>query len=389
MEQLTFRDEYRRLLEKEHDVFIYARSDHYAIGDSNWDDKQVTWGRRLPFVGKTAFDLRQFRQWLRANSIEVVIFNEQHWWPPVLLCNEMGIKTGAYIDYYTEETVPLFAAYDFLVCHTRRHYSVFDWHPQCLYLPWGTELNLFKPRSFDPVEPGKTVFFHSSGMSPQRKGTDLVIEAFDTLPETTHLVIHSQRPILDGLPECAKKIEELRSCGRLILHECSVPAPGLYHLGDVYVYPTRLEGIGLTMVEALSCGLPVITTDCPPMNEFVTPGNNGSLVAVDRLVARADGYYWPQSLVNVTSLRQQMMSYVGDDSALAISKRRARAYAEQFLDWHKNAAELPEFTGSVLKQPVGCSKSAGEAARRFETKEQPYPKSTPSCSMVWLWPIAR
>ena len=33
-------------------------------------------------------------------------------------------------------------------------------------------------------------------------------------------------------------------------------------MGDVFVYPSRLEGIGLCVPEALACGLPVITTDC-------------------------------------------------------------------------------------------------------------------------------
>jgi len=38
--------------------------------------------------------------------------------------------------------------------------------------------------------------------------------------------------------------------------------------------------------EALACGLPVITTDNAPMNEFVQDGVNGKLVKVKRFQKR-------------------------------------------------------------------------------------------------------
>jgi len=57
----------------------------------------------------------------------------------------------------------------------------------------------------------------------------------------------------------------------------------LYYLGDVYVYPTTLDGLGLTVYEALASGLPVIATDVAPMNEIITE-DNGKLVKVSSLV---------------------------------------------------------------------------------------------------------
>ena len=67
---------------------------------------------------------------------------------------------------------------------------------------------------------------------------------------------------------------------RIEFIEKTVSAPGLYFRGDVYLYPTRLEGIGLTICEALASGLPVITTNDAPMNEFVIDGETGYLVDV-------------------------------------------------------------------------------------------------------------
>jgi glycosyltransferase involved in cell wall biosynthesis len=41
------------------------------------------------------------------------------------------------------------------------------------------------------------------------------------------------------------------------------------HDADVALVPSRWEGFGLVAVEALSCGLPIIATDVPGLNEVV------------------------------------------------------------------------------------------------------------------------
>lgn len=334
--------QYADVLSPQHDIFIYERGgERPAANDPAWEDGyKVTWGKRSPLPYSMAIDKEDFLKWIRDNGIETVFFNEQQWWRPVLWCDEIGIKTGAYVDYYTEETVPFFAAYDFLICNTKRHAGVFDWHPQSYYVPWGTDLSLFTPKNEGPVKPGKAVFFHSCGMSPERKGTDLVITAFDRMSGPSKLVVHSQVDLKRAMPHLSATIERLTAEGRIELIEKTVPAPGCYHRGDIYVYPSRLDGIGLSIAEALASGLPVITTDNPPMNEFLGE-ESGLAVRVSRLWARADGYYWPQSLADVDSLKISMEKYASDIGRLPAFKMRARKFAEARLDWKKNAAALP------------------------------------------------
>lgn len=44
--------------------------------------------------------------------------------------------------------------------------------------------------------------------------------------------------------------------------------PGLYNLADVFVYPSLYEGFGLPVLEAMACGVPVITSNVSSMPEI-------------------------------------------------------------------------------------------------------------------------
>ncbi|MBK6328498.1 MAG: glycosyltransferase [Chloroflexi bacterium] len=171
----------------------------------------------------------------------------------------------------------------------------------------------------------------------------------DYLPNEARLFIHSQGSLSEKMPQLSSLIDRLLKEDKLDVYEETVTAPGLYKRGDVYVYPSRLDGIGLSVPEALASGLPVITTDSPPMNEFVVPGGNGRVIKIDKLVARADGYYWPQALIDQKSLRDEMAYYVKNFESLAQFKAEARQYAENKLDWSRNASGLANQIGAVTK----------------------------------------
>jgi glycosyltransferase involved in cell wall biosynthesis len=52
--------------------------------------------------------------------------------------------------------------------------------------------------------------------------------------------------------------------------------PALYSLASVFAFPTRYEGFGLPVLEAMACGTPVVTTDNSSLPEIV--GDAGLLV---------------------------------------------------------------------------------------------------------------
>lgn len=349
---------YWEVLAPMHHVFIYARGgERSGSGDPKWDQPYVTWGRLVPNRITTFIDWADFERWLIDRQIDVVIFNEQHSWDVILRCLKLPIVVGAYVDYYTAATVPFFRLYDFLLCNTRRHYDLFAHHPQAIYIPWGTDCQVFQPNSTPPTRTDVR-FFHSAGMGGvgMRKGTDLAVRAFQKVTGNARLIIHSQVGV-DTFGEVAALIE---NDPRIEFIEATVGAPGLYHCGDVYIYPSRLEGIGLTIAEALACGLPVITTDNAPMNEFIQENVNGKRIAVERYQPRADGYYWPESICSEEALTAAMQWYVNNPAQISIQQRQARAYAMAHLNWHDNCADLPHLISRFVKieKPPSAIKSA-------------------------------
>jgi glycosyltransferase involved in cell wall biosynthesis len=55
--------------------------------------------------------------------------------------------------------------------------------------------------------------------------------------------------------------------------------PLVYNLASIFVYPTRYEGFGLPVLEALACGVPVITTNASSLPEIA--GDAAILVPPD------------------------------------------------------------------------------------------------------------
>lgn len=333
--------QYADVLSKGNNIFIFARDgEQYALKDERWIKYNVHWATRFEQQVAMYFDMDEFAKWIELNEIDCVLFNEQRWWRPILFCNQKGIKCGAYIDYYTEETIPFFAHYDFIICNTGRHYDVFKNFKQSFYIPWGTDINLFKPQSYNMVENDKVTFFHSAGYNPNRKGTNYLIKVFDRLSKEykgkCKLVIHTQVNIEDrhlGVENILKTNDYIE------IIQNTIPAPGLYYLGDVYVYPSILDGIGLTLAEAFSCGLPAIVTNEKPMTEF---GNDEirKKIKVNSFHARSDGYYWPEAVINEDSLYDAMKFFIEHKQQIPEFKKKARNYALEKLDWTNNSMSI-------------------------------------------------
>ncbi|OGV49066.1 MAG: hypothetical protein A2X49_05250 [Lentisphaerae bacterium GWF2_52_8] len=316
-------------------VFVYARGgESFAQGDPFWDIANVFWSGDREGMGRTAVSEDKFEKWLRENGIDAVLFNEQHDPGIVAWCRKHGVEIWSYIDYYTVEDghMPpkVFSAFDGLLCNTRRHYSAFSWHPNCHYIPWGTLTDLFVPQYLTRLHGSKPVFFHNAGMySNNRKGTLEVLKLAQLLaPHGAKFVLHSQQAMnVDGL----SNIEIVSG---------SAEPPGFYQRGDVCLYPARLDGIGLTVCEALSCGLPLIVPDGEPWNEFVTDGVNGLTVKIKSKTQEL--YYWPFVDIDFDDFTAKAATCLEQPGLVLEQKMNARKSALEKFDWLKNSEPLAE-----------------------------------------------
>ncbi|MYG39301.1 MAG: glycosyltransferase family 4 protein [Nitrospira sp. SB0677_bin_15] len=123
------------------------------------------------------------------------------------------------------------------------------------------------------------------GRIRRQKGTDVFVDAMlAVLPQytgVTALVMgraaHKHIPFLQGLRE---KVAQAGLQDRILfLPEVPVEEmPRWYQVLDLLVAPQRWEGFGLTPLEAMACGVPVIATTVGAFDELVVDGKTGRLI---------------------------------------------------------------------------------------------------------------
>jgi len=99
--------------------------------------------------------------------------------------------------------------------------------------------------------------------------------------------------------------QDLDIASQVVLHGKLSPAEVIQQLqqSDIFVLSSLSEGISNAVLEAMSCGLPVVTTDCGGMREAVQNGVEGFVVPVREPEAMADAL---QKLVLDSALRKRM-----------------------------------------------------------------------------------
>jgi glycosyltransferase involved in cell wall biosynthesis len=82
--------------------------------------------------------------------------------------------------------------------------------------------------------------------------------------------------------------------------------PQRYREMDILLMPTVREGFGLSIAEAMSCGLPVVASDCSAIPELVDDGLGGFLCPVGDVDSFAQKI---NLLANSPQLRKEMGEY--------------------------------------------------------------------------------
>ena len=137
-----------------------------------------------------------------------------------------------------------------------------------------TDKNVIKPKV-----KGRII---TVGRLAEQKRLDRLIEAFalisDDYPEWFVDIFGdgSLRDVLEGL------IRKNRLLGRVNIYPSIRNIMEEYQRSQFFVLSSDYEGFGLVLVEAMACGIPVVSTDCPHgPSDIIDDGNTGLLTKMD------------------------------------------------------------------------------------------------------------
>ena len=136
------------------------------------------------------------------------------------------------------------------------------------------------------AEPGEKLIVHASNFRPVKRVPD-VIRVFAQI----HREIPSRLVLVgDGpeLPRAAELAAELDVRSQVVFTGQQAALETLLKVSDLFLLPSEFESFGLSALEALSCGVPVISTDTGGTAEVVEKGVTGFLAEVGDTDGMAD-----------------------------------------------------------------------------------------------------
>jgi glycosyltransferase involved in cell wall biosynthesis len=269
----------------------------------------------IPDMGFRAFALRERFDLVHVHAHPVRL--SRRGTTPLVMSE--GSSSAVYLqDYLGWSDVRLERAY----ARARRVYQALGIHDRLLNLErvsrayvfsrWARDLNVrwgADPQKLDVVYPGfptpkpvdrrgrDTFTFLFVGTDFERKGGFEVVEAFAEVAGThaqARLMLVCPDPALSN-PDRAihswvaparrervlARLREMEAAGT-VTRRPLLPQPALYAeaypAADAFVMPSHAEGFGFTNVEALSFGLPVVSSTVGAIPETVTSGGTGVLV---------------------------------------------------------------------------------------------------------------
>lgn len=120
----------------------------------------------------------------------------------------------------------------------------------------------------------------SVGRYYAQKGYDMLVEAWALLakkfPDWT-LSIYGDGELID---ELGALIKNKGLTNNVFLEKPVTNIVDKYLESSIYVMSSRFEGFGMVLIEAMACGLPVVSFDCPDgPSDIISDGEDGFLVA--------------------------------------------------------------------------------------------------------------
>jgi len=194
-----------------------------------------------------------------------------------------------------------------------------------IVFPWGVDLEHFDAKTFkrENVETF-TLFCNRSWET--RYGVDVLAKAFVKVAQqkdNVDLILlngGSHGAKLRGIFQRGGVLDRVTFGGQI----SQTDLPSWYHMADLYISPSHVDGSSVSLMEALACGLPCLVSDIPANKEWIVEDENGWLFRDN------DADHLAEKILAAMNQRERMPE-VG---------RSARRSAESRADWKKNSEKL-------------------------------------------------
>ncbi len=219
---------------------------------------------------------------------------------------------------------------------SRNKAVAFGMNPEkTVIFPWGTDIEYFTPKKGKQLNP-KTFTLFCSRTWESIYGVDVLAKAFVKVASVNPDV----NLILLGGGSQGAKIRQILMNGGVMErvhfggHVSQADLPRWYHMADLYISPSHVDGSSVTLMEALASGLPCVVSDIPGNQEWIKDGVNGWFFR--------DG--------DVNDLVEKILSAIKNRKSLKKISESARQTAEQKADWKKNFGKLLEAYEKILSR---------------------------------------
>jgi glycosyltransferase involved in cell wall biosynthesis len=276
-----------------HETFVLAkqgkgpRAQADRVDDPIWDQPGVTHSEHADIPEA------DYLAWAREHSLDAVMCDQNDQFAVIAALRRAGVRTiGRFVweSFAPDDAGPAREAYDVIYSFTRAEQERYaGLGIESPLLTWGVHPELLayarseqQPDTSSASRPGvsgsdEVRFYVPGSFMGKRKPFPEIVEAFTrTSDPRLRLLIRGQ------VDRKAGKLEKAAGGDERVIIELE-DRPTDEHLRQfagchVCLSPSRWEGLGLPLYEAIAFGMPSITNDSPPMNEVVLDGVNGICV---------------------------------------------------------------------------------------------------------------
>lgn len=303
-----------------------------------------------------------FWEWVDSFKPDVILFQDQNIYGESNMYDEtqklkkIGVKLINYPDWIMRGDIDKYKGlYHVNLSHVKRNYNwLLDAKVESpTYIPWGVIIKHFP--FFERRVGDKIKFYINIGTGTLRKGYQFIPNTLDKM-KGRNIINRLMQPqfynysfIATSIKNSEHRIDKKflnyfqkhENC-QLFFKTADNRSGGLFNLGDVYIYPTTKEGVGLTITEAMCTGMPVVTSNYPTMNEWIDDNVQGKLINIAKIKKGS----MPMNKVTIDTqhLAEIMIDYIKYPDKVFEHSINARKKVEKKYNWeHRDKKILSLF----------------------------------------------